>query len=156
MYICIFQLIVIPSVIIFDVVIFDKPSFSVIILTWVSLAGHLLVSLFLTWLSLIGHLLVSLFDLVIFDRQSFNVAICNLAIFDRPSFSVTIFDLFIFDGSSSNQTFQNITEWVFVLSFELQKTKNSIPLCLWSKSLKILGRAISLLHFGLQKQMSLF
>jgi hypothetical protein len=88
----------------FKVVIFDKPSFCVIILTW---------------LSLIGHILVSLIDLVIFDRQSFNVAICNLAIFDRPSFSVTIFDLFIFDGSSFNQTFQNIAEWVFILSFEL-------------------------------------
>ena len=46
---------------IFDVVIFDKPSFSAIILTWLSLVGHLLVSLFLIWLSLIDHLLVSLF-----------------------------------------------------------------------------------------------
>ena len=59
----------------FKVVIFDKPSFCVIILTWLSLIGHLqchyltqlsltgnlLMLLFVTWLSLIGHLLVSLF-----------------------------------------------------------------------------------------------
>ena len=34
---------------IFDVVIFDKPSFSVIILTLLSLTGHPLVSLFLMY-----------------------------------------------------------------------------------------------------------